>query len=186
MYAIAADLPRLPPSDLAAPAMPAQRHKPPKSRRACRLRPDPPRWRRTRKHAAAATAPPSIVRASPRASTAAELFASANEARRRGDDARTESTFRELQNLYPSSPEAATSRVVLGLFLLEHAHDPKAAKTQFDAFLARSASGPLHEEALVGRARALEQLGRSERGARCLGGLARRVPRQLVGGTCAG
>ena len=93
--------------------------------------------------------------------TAEELLAQGNEARRGGDYARAERLYRTLQRTYPSSREAAVSRVTLGRLLLDGRADADAALDQFDRYLERHASGVLAEEARVGRALALGRLGRA-------------------------
>jgi hypothetical protein len=66
--------------------------------------------------------------------------------------------FRELQSRYPMSPEQQVSRVALGRLFLQQLGNPAGALEQFDAYLAQG--GPLREEAMVGRARALGRLSR--------------------------
>lgn len=85
-------------------------------------------------------------------------FAAANEARKRGDRVGAVALYRSLQNDAPAAPEAQVSRVSLGRLLLED--DPTGALGAFDDYLARG-SGRLDEEALAGRALALQKLGRS-------------------------
>ncbi len=67
------------------------------------------------------------------------------------------SSYTELFRLYPDSDEARTSRVSVGQIYLHHLNNPEAALTSFDAYLHRQ--GPLTQEALYGRARALRVLG---------------------------
>lgn len=89
----------------------------------------------------------------------AELFARANAARRANDSARAIELYRELQTRYPGSREASTSRVALGRLLLDRQDDPVRARSLFNEYLARDPSGPLAEEARVGRALACMRLG---------------------------
>jgi TolA-binding protein len=101
-------------------------------------------------------APERSVAASPPA-TAAGLFAAANDARR-SRDPKTAALYRDLQRRFPGSPEARLSEVTLGRLYLDTQDDAKSALEQFDAYLGPG-SGPLREEAMVGRALALMRLG---------------------------
>jgi hypothetical protein len=93
--------------------------------------------------------------------TAAELFAHANQARRDAAPAEVIGLYRRLQLQFAASREAAVSHVALGRWLLDRMHDPAAALAQFDAYLHQARYDTLQEEALVGRAMALQQLGRA-------------------------
>ncbi len=95
------------------------------------------------------------------APSAEELLARANEARRAGQYQAATRLYRTLQRTYPASREAAVSRVTLGRLLLDGAGEPAGALREFEAYLARSPSGVLAEEARVGRALALGRLGRA-------------------------
>ncbi len=90
---------------------------------------------------------------------AAALFEQAAEARRQGSYARAIELQRELLGRYPRSRESHVARETLGRLLLDRG-DPAGAFASFDAYLAEG-SGELGEEAMVGRATALERLGRS-------------------------
>ncbi|HEY3255586.1 MAG TPA: tetratricopeptide repeat protein [Polyangiaceae bacterium] len=109
--------------------------------------------------AARSSAEASATRIAPAAVTpAAALFADANRARRDGNVDRAVGLYRALQNRYPSSSESELSRALLAQLLLDRGN-PEAALAGFDRYL--SADAPvLGAEALVGRARALEQLGK--------------------------
>jgi TolA-binding protein len=91
---------------------------------------------------------------------AATLFADANRARRDGNVERAIALYRDLQTRYPSSSESELSRALLAQMLLDRG-SPEAALAGFDRYLAEDAP-VLGAEALVGRARALEQLGKTE------------------------
>jgi TolA-binding protein len=95
-----------------------------------------------------------------RAPSAAELFAQANARRRAGDPGDARRLYRELQQRYPRSPEVEVSRVSLGRVELELGA-ARAALEQFERYLSPRARGPLAEEALFGKASALERLGRA-------------------------
>jgi TolA-binding protein len=88
--------------------------------------------------------------------SASELFSAANQLRRHGQDVQAISAYRRLQQAYPQSGEATLSFATLGALLLQRG-DARGALTQFDSYVARG--GPVLEEALAGRARALGQLG---------------------------
>ena len=94
---------------------------------------------------------------------AAALFADANRARRDGNAERAVSLYRALQSRYPSSSESELSRALLAQLLLDRG-SPEAALAGFDRYLAEG-TPVLVAEALVGRARALEQLGKSAQAA---------------------
>jgi TolA-binding protein len=91
--------------------------------------------------------------------TAASLFEDANEARSRGEYARAIFIHRRLEALFPKSREAQVSYATIGRLQLDRG-DADGALASFDAYAARGA-GPLDEAALVGRATALDRLGRT-------------------------
>jgi TolA-binding protein len=91
--------------------------------------------------------------------SAAELFASANDARRRRDVTSSRALYHELQTKFPRSAEAITSYVTLGRLELDVGRSNDAL-VQFDRYLA-SGGGELREDAMAGRASALENLGRA-------------------------
>jgi TolA-binding protein len=107
---------------------------------------------------AARTAPIAAPAARP---TAAELFARANEARRRADDPEAVRVYRELFATFPDSREASAAHVTLGRLLLDRVGDVGGALSLFDSYLAVSPAGTLAEEARLGRALALGRLGRA-------------------------
>lgn len=96
--------------------------------------------------------------ASPQRTTAASLFRDAGGARRAGDFARARALYIELEQRFPGSSEARVSRVSLGKLYLSSGN-PRDAEVAFAQYL-RSGAGDLRAEALVGRADALEALGR--------------------------
>ncbi|MGO9000330.1 MAG: tetratricopeptide repeat protein [Polyangiaceae bacterium] len=105
-------------------------------------------------------APPPIVRREvARASAPSVLFDEATEARRQGSYARAIDLQRELLSRYPRSREAHVARETMGRLLLDRG-DPAGAFASFDAYLGEG-SGELGEEAMIGRATALERLGRT-------------------------
>ncbi len=106
--------------------------------------------------AAAALTAPAPIPPSP----AAGLFAEANQARRNGDVDRAVGLYQALQTQYAGSQESQLSRALLAQMLLDHGR-PAAALSGFERYLAQD-SPVLSAEALVGRARALEALGKLE------------------------
>ena len=97
----------------------------------------------------------------------ADLLAAEGDARRQGDYERVVSLHRQLLSRYAGSREAQVSRATVGRLLLDRGN-PADALTSFDAYLGAGA-GSLEEEALVGRATALERLGRRDEAARAWG-----------------
>ncbi len=100
------------------------------------------------------TAPVAVAPAS-----ASELYRGANDARRAGRTSDAVRGYRDLQRRFPDSSEAKASRVSLGGLLLRGGSASEAL-AQFNAYL-ESGSGQLAAEALFGRGRALQALGRS-------------------------
>jgi len=115
---------------------------------------------RRSRHAAAR--PPRIAVAEASPETAGQLFARANQARRGDDSDQVIALYRRLQRDFPGSREAAVSRVALGRWLLDRMHQPGGALAEFDAYLQQGRHDTLREEALVGRAMALQQLRRDQ------------------------
>jgi tetratricopeptide (TPR) repeat protein len=97
--------------------------------------------------------------------SAAELFSTANSARRAGDVAQAIRFYQQLVLEYPGSSEASLSHVVRGRIHLNDGNWTQALQ-QFDVYLRGSPGGSLAQEALDGKARSLGQLGRTveERG----------------------
>ena len=94
----------------------------------------------------------------PSESNAGTLLRQANRARSLGELDRAVSLLNELQSKFPGSAQAHVSLVSLGKLLMQRGM-PDAALQRFSSYLATS--GPLEEEALVGRAQALAMLGRA-------------------------
>jgi TolA-binding protein len=122
---------------------------------------------------------PSRPRAAPVAAPAvvvgpAELFDTAAEARRRSDYGRSLDLDRELEERYPTSSEAQASRAIVGRLLLDRG-DPAGALAKFDSYLA-SGGGDLGEEAMVGRATALDRLGKADEATRAWSALVAAFP----------
>ena len=90
----------------------------------------------------------------------ASLFGAEADARRRGDTARLMELHAELVARYPQSHEAQVSRMMVARLMLDRG-DAAGALSGFDAYL-RAGSGELREDALGGRATALERLGRTD------------------------
>ncbi len=158
-----------------APARPTAERAPPAMAPAPReAAPVPPRVAAPARPTAERVPPPTPRR------SAHELLMDARQHRaaRRWGPAVT--AYRRLLSAHPRSAEARTSRVALGLILLQHRGDAAAALRLFKEYLARTRTGPLAQEAAYGRIHALQRLGRrtAERAA-CTGFL-RRYPRALT------
>jgi TolA-binding protein len=91
---------------------------------------------------------------------ARQLFVAAGQARRERDFSEAARLYTTLQERYPKSPEATLSFLSLGDLSLSQGAATRAL-AQFDAYLA-SGDAMMAEEALVGRARTLARLGRTE------------------------
>jgi TolA-binding protein len=94
--------------------------------------------------------------------TAALFFQRANEARRSGQHSRAAETYRALIARYPASAETQASLVALGRMLLDDG-DATGALRCFDDYL--RGGGPLTEDVMLGRALALQHLGRGDESA---------------------
>jgi TolA-binding protein len=90
---------------------------------------------------------------------AAGLFAAGNKARRSGAYGNALRLYGELQRRFPGSREAHTSQLALGWLMLNQLGNASGALAQFNGYLA--GGGVMSEEALAGRALALQRLGRS-------------------------
>jgi hypothetical protein len=100
----------------------------------------------------------SFVLEQPSELSAGALMRQASRARSLGEIDRAVALLSELQNEFSGTPEAHVSLVSLGKLLMQ-CGKPNAALQRFSSYLATS--GPLEEEALVGRARSLAALGRA-------------------------
>lgn len=100
-----------------------------------------------------------LATAPPDAESAGLAFQQANEARRAGQHARAAEAYRGLIARYPGSAEAPASLVALGRMLLDDGDAPGALRC-FDDYLRRG--GGLGEDVMLGRALALQHLGRSD------------------------
>jgi TolA-binding protein len=110
----------------------------------------------------------------------APLFGAEADARRRGDTARMLELHAELVARYPQSHEAQVSRMMVARLLLDRG-DASGALSGFDAYL-RAGSGELREDALAGRATALERLGRTGEARRAWMALLDQYPNTAYGG----
>ena len=108
----------------------------------------------------AAVAPAAAVTPAPAPTTASALFDSANAARRDGDTAAALARYDALDKQFPQATEARIAKATTGKLLLDRG-DAAGALARFDAYLA-SGAHELREEAMAGRATALERLGRGD------------------------
>ena len=104
-----------------------------------------------------APSPPRASMSRP-AVTAAALFERAGKLRRAGNADAAIAAYRRLQSAFPEAREAALSYALAGQLLLERKR-PQDALAQFDRHA--KVGGDVGEEALAGRAEALEQLNRT-------------------------
>src|SRR5581483_10714153 len=106
--------------------------------------------------------------------TPARLFSDANRARRNGDVARALELYRGLDSRFPNAAESRLSQALVAKLLLDRG-DAQGALAAFDRYLAEDSTA-LNAEALVGRSRALEQLGRRDEAAASWREVLRRFP----------
>jgi hypothetical protein len=119
---------------------------------------------------------PSAHGAARPAVTAAELFERGEKLRREGHADAAIATYRRLQATFPETAEARLSFAFGGELLLKKGR-PADALVQFDRHL--SLDGEVGEEALAGRATALEQLHRTSEAAAAWKSLLARYPRSV-------
>jgi hypothetical protein len=113
---------------------------------------------------AAVAAPVATVAPAPAPTTASALFDSANAARHDGDTAVALARYDALDKQFPQTTEARIAKATTGKLLLDRG-DAAGALARFDAYLASSGgtgANELREEAMAGRATALERLGRGD------------------------
>ncbi len=111
----------------------------------------------------------------PVATTAPALFAAANHARVAGDAAGAIASYRQLESTFPTSNEAVTAHLSLGVLYLQQ-HQAELALRELQ--LSRAQSGPAAQaDALWGEAQALRQLGRSAEERAALAELVQKYPR---------
>jgi len=111
--------------------------------------------------------------------TAEALFERAEKLRREGRADAAIATYRRLQSAFPGTAETRLSFALAGSLLLERGR-PGDALAQFDRHL--SAGGDVGEEALAGRATALEQLRRTPEAIAAWKTLLARYPRSVYAG----
>jgi outer membrane protein assembly factor BamD (BamD/ComL family) len=109
------------------------------------------------------------------ATTASALFESANAARRAGDTQTALSRYDALDRQFPGTSEARLAKATTAKLLLDRG-DASGALARFDSYLA-SGSPELREEAMAGRATALERLGRGDDESRAWASLLATYPR---------
>jgi TolA-binding protein len=115
---------------------------------------------------AGAPALPTVVHAHAHAESHApetvdDVFADANRARRAGDYVFAMRRYAQLRRQFPGTRQEMTARVIVGELSLSGGAT-RDALASFDSYLAASPDGTLAEEACVGRALALQKLGRRD------------------------
>ena len=123
---------------------------------------------------ALALAPAPAPALAPAPASPSALFDSANAARRAGDVTTALALYDSLDRAFPNSREARSAKATGGRLLLDSGN-AAGALARFDVYLA-SGAGELREEAMAGRATALERLGRDEDEFRAWAGLLATYP----------
>lgn len=93
------------------------------------------------------------------AATASEWIRSARECRKQQDWACAAASYNSVIERFPGTPEAATVLLPLAEIELEHLHQPAKALEHYSAYCDKVPDGPLAQEALYGRCRALAATG---------------------------
>lgn len=114
----------------------------------------------------------------PPPASAARLFADVVHARRAGWLSEAHQAYGQLTSRFAGSREERTASVLLGQLTLERGQ-PADALARFEAYLGTDPTGALAEEARLGRALALEQLGRRDDARRAWQEFLHRHPRSL-------
>jgi hypothetical protein len=107
------------------------------------------------------------------------LFARANHARTHGDHAGAGRAYADLIERFPDASEARLSRATLGRLLLDDGNFAGALR-HLDAYIARGDLA-LREEAMEGRALALQRLGRAADEAAAWSALLGEYPQSIHG-----
>jgi TolA-binding protein len=107
--------------------------------------------------------------------TAAELFASAASARRKGKAQEAIVLYDTLQSRFPGSAESNAADMALGMLRLQRGA-PRSALDHFRRYLATNPRAELAPEALWGQAQALSALGRAEEAKKSFAALIERYP----------
>jgi hypothetical protein len=94
--------------------------------------------------------------------SAQELLKNAQILRASRDWHQAARAYEKLIEIYPDSDETRASFVSLGEIQLNKLGKPRSALQQFERYLSVATQGPLSQEALFGKARALNALGRSQ------------------------
>jgi TolA-binding protein len=113
--------------------------------------------------------------------SAARLFADVTQARRAGWLSDAQRAYGELAARFPGSREERAASVLLGQLTLERG-EVGDAPTRFERYLATDPNGALAEEARLGRALALEQLGQRDDARRAWKELLDKHPRSIHAG----
>ena len=117
--------------------------------------------------------------------SAARLFADLVHARRAGWLSEAHQSYGELASRFAGSREERTASVLLGQLTLERGQ-PADALTRFEDYLGTDPGGALAEEARLGRALALEQLGHRDEARRAWQEFLLKHPRSLHAGRARG
>jgi TolA-binding protein len=108
--------------------------------------------------------------------SAAQLFARANAARRSGEVGRALPLYRRLLTEFGASREARTAEVTMARLLLDTQGSATEALGLFQRYQREEPNGTLAEEAVLGEAEALKLLGRRAEEAAALARLVERFP----------